>query len=388
MNNAQTTALALVQALVQHRINEYNQWARQQDVPYAVQHALIRENEEIARRTIARLAKGNTLTTSGLPVLFTKEVAAKIGLDLPSPGTLPEINGSYLEYFKNCLNDKNFVDSVKGSLKCGATKVGVLALFSTVVEGIQWFYCRGIDILKDESLPFYKRLLKTLAGFCISSGFSMVKNSLVFGIVEIGIQIIQLFEPLLGDKISNLAPIPIAQFTSLALLLFSDLWKLYKGTIDASTFFSNTWKNTVFSLFNALLTSCLSILCPVYGFFIALALSILIGMLCAKIATDSSRVNYDTDETIWDYIRAYITIYFGPSENDISNPPEEFLCPISFTFMTKPVLLFGRYYQDEAIKTWVKNNGTCPFTGREATVDDIVPCSHMQRLCNQYRFGK
>jgi hypothetical protein len=47
MNSEQETALALVQALVQHRINEYNQWARQQDVPYAVQHSFIRENKEI-----------------------------------------------------------------------------------------------------------------------------------------------------------------------------------------------------------------------------------------------------------------------------------------------------------------------------------------------------
>jgi U-box domain len=55
-------------------------------------------------------------------------------------------------------------------------------------------------------------------------------------------------------------------------------------------------------------------------------------------------------------------------------PPESFLCPISYEVMRDPVVdSDGNSYEREEIEAWLKKHGTSPITRAPLTVEDLIP---------------
>ena len=61
--------------------------------------------------------------------------------------------------------------------------------------------------------------------------------------------------------------------------------------------------------------------------------------------------------------------------DDMVEPPDDYLCPISYKLMEEPIIVTqsGWTYERTEIEHWIKKNGTDPNTRQECTVNDLIP---------------
>jgi U-box domain len=71
-----------------------------------------------------------------------------------------------------------------------------------------------------------------------------------------------------------------------------------------------------------------------------------------------------------------------------SNPPNEFLCPISMAVMVDPWTdpASGITYEREAIKAWlIRGKQKCPITRRDLQASSLVPNLKLKRAINEWQ---
>ena len=81
----------------------------------------------------------------------------------------------------------------------------------------------------------------------------------------------------------------------------------------------------------------------------------------------------------------------GSSENpQMSQPPEEFLCPITFELMTDPVISNeGISYERAAIENWLRvGNSRCPVTRQPLQRRDLRPNRALRNLIEAWKKNK
>ena len=66
-------------------------------------------------------------------------------------------------------------------------------------------------------------------------------------------------------------------------------------------------------------------------------------------------------------------------EGESVEVPDEFLCPISLSIMTRPLMnRQGRNYERDAILAWLHKSDTCPLTRQPLRPSDLVPNKHLE----------